>query len=266
LLEEVSRSAVRKDSFEIPKPDLDREAIAPKVIRAQRPSLTTVQSDVAAAHDKAVDERQPKKSLHYYSWMERLFDVLGATISLVLTLPLFLIVAVGVRMSGSPVIFSHRRIGRRGEAFDCYKFRSMVPDAERLLGDLLASDPEAKKEWERTHKLRNDPRVTRFGNFLRKSSLDELPQIFNVLKGDMSLVGPRPIVREELERYGNASSYFTAVRPGMTGLWQVVARSDCTYSRRVSLDKLYVKNKSIGFDIWLLWKTIGVVIKRVGAV
>ncbi|MCG8370178.1 MAG: sugar transferase [Proteobacteria bacterium] len=199
-------------------------------------------------------------------WGERVFDVVGAITIGVLSLPVSLIIAVAIRVSGSPVFFHHKRIGRDGKPFDCYKFRSMIPDAERVLRDLLASDPAAMREWERTYKLQDDPRITRLGHFLRKSSLDELPQLWNVLRGEMSLVGPRPIVQEELIRYGRYASLYTAVRPGMTGLWQVTGRSDCTYSRRVSLDKLYVLKKSIRVDLMIMLRTIKVVINRVGAV
>lgn len=141
----------------------------------------------------------------------------------------------------------------------------MVPDAEKILQELLASRPEILREWRENHKLRDDPRVTKIGQFLRKSSLDELPQLWNVIKGDMSLVGPRPIVEDEIERYGNKAKCYFSVKPGMTGLWQVMGRSNVTYSRRVSLDILYVRKQSIFLDAWVLIRTVAVVFRRIGA-
>jgi lipopolysaccharide/colanic/teichoic acid biosynthesis glycosyltransferase len=239
-----------------------REEIAPG--RAGQVLLYKEKQDVALVY-----EFRPKGLVVEYPdgwWGERVFDIVGAIMSAVLLLPVFVTVGAAIRLSGAPIFFGHERIGRGGKSFKCFKFRSMIPDAERVLQDLLRSDPGAQREWERSHKLQDDPRITKFGSFLRKSSLDELPQLWNVLKGEMSLVGPRPIVEDEVARYGKEASMYKSVRPGMTGLWQVIARSNCTYSRRVSLDKLYVKNKSITLDIWILWKTVGAVLKRVGAV
>jgi undecaprenyl-phosphate galactose phosphotransferase len=149
--------------------------------------------------------------------------------------------------------------------FPCYKFRTMHVDAEQQLRDLLASDPAARAEWEREFKLRNDPRITRIGHFLRRTSLDELPQLFNVIRGEMSLVGPRPIIQAELARYGDDVDYFLMVRPGMTGLWQVSGRNDVDYDTRVYLDTWYVKNWSLWYDIAILFKTVRVVFARKGA-
>ena len=141
----------------------------------------------------------------------------------------------------------------------------MIPDAEQALQELLRSSPEILQEWRESHKLRDDPRITKFGTFLRRSSMDELPQLWNVLKGDMSLVGPRPIVEDELERYGNKASIYMSVKPGMTGLWQILGRSNVTYSRRVSLDTWYVRKQCILLDVWILMRTAVVVFRRVGA-
>ena len=141
----------------------------------------------------------------------------------------------------------------------------MRPDAEQVLQGLIRSDPEVLREWRENHKLRDDPRVTKFGEFLRKSSADELPQLWNVLKGDMSLVGPRPVVEDELERYGNKAGAYLSVRPGMTGLWQIMGRSNVKYSRRVSLDTWYVRKQNVFFDAYILIRTAVVVLKRVGA-
>lgn len=196
---------------------------------------------------------------------KRLFDIVGAIAIGLLMLPLMLVVSIAIRITGSPIIFWHTRIGQRRRPFRCYKFRSMIPDAEEKLQEMLRSDPKALQEWRANHKLMGDPRVTRMGNFLRKSSLDELPQLWNVLKGDMSLVGPRPIVADELERYGNKAQQYCSVKPGMTGLWQISGRNKTTYSRRVSLDVLYIRKQTLRVDCWVLWQTMFVVLRRIGA-
>jgi len=197
--------------------------------------------------------------------VKRIFDVMGAlSIALVFT-PVIVVIAIIIRCGGQPVVFSHQRVGKDRKMFQCYKFRSMVPDAEQILKTMLQSDPEVLREWRESHKLRNDPRITKFGAFLRRSSLDEMPQLWNVLKGDMSLVGPRPIVEDELERYGNKAKVYLFVKPGMTGLWQVMGRSNVTYSRRVSLDTLYVRKHTVFLDAWILLRTAIVVIRRIGA-
>jgi Undecaprenyl-phosphate galactose phosphotransferase WbaP len=198
-------------------------------------------------------------------FFKRSFDIVTALSIALFSLPVIVAITIIIRLSGKPVVFSHQRVGRDRQLFQCYKFRSMIPNAEEVLQDLLYSDPEVLREWRESHKLKNDPRVTKFGQFLRKSSLDELPQLWNVLKGDMSLVGPRPVVEDELERYGGNAKFYLSVKPGVTGLWQVMGRSDVTYSRRVSMDVLYVKKQSIPFDIWVLIRTVAVVAKRVGA-
>ena len=180
--------------------------------------------------------------------------------------PILLVVAIWIyKDSSGPVIFKHTRIGKNGKPFSCYKFRSMCVDAKEKLEELLANDPEARAEWERDFKLKNDPRITQSGAFLRKTSLDELPQIFNVLRGEMSLVGPRPIIQEELERYGEHAGDYLMVKPGITGMWQVSGRSDIDYAERVSLDSWYVRNWSVWIDILLLWRTVKVVALRKGA-
>jgi lipopolysaccharide/colanic/teichoic acid biosynthesis glycosyltransferase len=163
------------------------------------------------------------------------------------------------------VLFGHRRVGAGGREFTCWKFRSMVVDAEAALAHTLAQDPRARREWERDFKLRNDPRVTQLGKFLRKSSLDELPQLFGVLAGDMSLIGPRPIVRDEVARYGSAFAEYAACRPGITGLWQISGRNDTSYAERVAIDRHYVRSWSLLGDVAILWRTLGVVLRRSGA-
>jgi undecaprenyl-phosphate galactose phosphotransferase len=174
-------------------------------------------------------------------------------------------VALLVRKSGKQVIFAHERVGRNGKSFGCLKFRSMVPNAQQRLDELLASDPIAKQEWEREFKLRNDPRITPIGNFLRKTSLDELPQLWNVLKGEMSLVGPRPVIQEEIERYGVSAAYYFKAKPGLTGLWQVSGRNDVDYDSRIDLDVWYVQNWSMLKDLIILLRTVKVVLGRGGA-
>ncbi len=196
---------------------------------------------------------------------KRLFDLITACCLLLLLSPLMLLLAWRIRQDGGPAVFAHQRVGQSGMLFPCYKFRSMVVDAKEQLERLLASSPELRTEWERDHKLKNDPRISPVGHFLRKTSLDELPQLFNVLRGEMSLVGPRPIVEAELERYGEDAEYFLMVRPGITGLWQVSGRNDVGYETRVYLDSWYVKNWSLWYDIAILFKTMRVVLRRDGA-
>ena len=180
--------------------------------------------------------------------------------------PILLFIAAWIyHDSPGPVIFKHIRIGKNGKAFPCYKFRSMCVDADAKLAELLANDPEARAEWERDFKLKNDPRITKSGAFLRKTSLDELPQLFNVLRGEMSLVGPRPIIQEELERYGEFVDDYLMVKPGITGMWQVNGRSDTTYDERVQMDSWYVRNWSVWLDFMLLWRTIKAVVAGKGA-
>jgi Undecaprenyl-phosphate galactose phosphotransferase WbaP len=196
---------------------------------------------------------------------KRLFDLVSATALLVLLSPILLLIAFALKLEGGNIFFAHQRIGKNGRKFDCYKFRSMVPNAEELLNQLLAANPALQAEWQREYKLKDDPRVSKLGDFLRRTSLDELPQLLNVLKSEMSLVGPRPIVQEELQRYGSEKSYYLMVRPGMTGLWQVSGRNDVDYETRVYLDAWYVKNWSLWYDLAILFKTIKVVFSRNGA-
>ncbi|MER9540597.1 sugar transferase [Mesorhizobium sp. M0437] len=189
--------------------------------------------------------------------LKRSFDIVGSLIGLVALSPLFVMIALLVRFSdGGPIFYGHSRIGRGGRIFPCLKFRTMVPDGERVLAAYLAANPEANAEWIATRKLKNDPRITRVGAVLRKLSLDELPQIINILQGDMSLVGPRPVVRDELEIYGNSAVYYLKSRPGLTGLWQVSGRNDVSYDSRVAFDRHYVENWSMFEDIRIIIKTV----------
>jgi lipopolysaccharide/colanic/teichoic acid biosynthesis glycosyltransferase len=189
-----------------------------------------------------------------------------ALMALVFLAPVMLAVALAVYLQdGGPVVFAHRRIGRGGRYFFCLKFRSMAIDAEQRLAGLLASDPVARAEWERDHKLRNDPRVTSLGAFLRRTSLDELPQLFNVLRGDMSLVGPRPIVDAEVSKYGRRFGSYCAVKPGITGLWQVSGRNDTTYRARVAMDCLYARQRNVVMDGLIIAATVPAVLMRRGS-
>lgn len=197
--------------------------------------------------------------------LKRAFDVVGAGMLALVFAPLMVGIVLVLGGEGGPIIYRHRRIGRHGEVFECLKFRSMVPHADRALREMLEQHPELKAEWVRDHKLRNDPRVTRLGRFLRRTSLDELPQIWNVLRGEMSLVGPRPVVREELMRYGRSLPVYLSVKPGITGLWQVTGRNDTDYRRRVALDVYYVRRQSFLLDLYILAKTTHVVLGGGGA-
>lgn len=199
------------------------------------------------------------------AWI-RAIDVTVAFCALLVFLPLMLAIATLVRLSdGGPILFRHRRVGAGGRHFACLKFRSMCVDADARLRHVLATDAAARAEWEATHKLQKDPRITAVGRLLRKSSLDELPQLINVLRGDMSLVGPRPIVDAEVARYGRHFAAYCAVRPGVTGLWQVARRHDTTYRRRVACDLLYRRARSLRLYFRILLLTVPSVILARGA-
>lgn len=199
------------------------------------------------------------------SLSKRLFDVVCSVLALAFLSPIFLFVAVLVRRDGGSALYSHERVGLGGKTFFCLKFRSMYEDSDTRLEMLLASDPKARQEWTEHYKLKQDPRITPVGHFLRESSIDELPQLVNVLKGDMSLVGPRPVIVEELGKYGDAKEAYLSVRPGLTGLWQVSGRNDLDYKTRVNLDTEYIESWSFKVDVIILLKTIRVVLERRGA-
>jgi exopolysaccharide production protein ExoY len=192
---------------------------------------------------------------------KRLIDVVLAVSGIVLLAPLLIICYVlTVAMSPGPALFRHRRVGFNGKHFDCLKFRTMATDAPERLRQLIESDPAAAAEWAADRKLRYDPRVTAIGAILRKSSLDELPQLFNVLRGDMSIVGPRPVTDEELVRYSSAVKAYLSCRPGITGLWQVSGRSTTTYAKRIACDTFYARNWSVALDVKILIVTIPAVL------
>lgn len=197
--------------------------------------------------------------------VKRAIDILGALAGLVLFGPIMLAVYLVLLVGGGKPVFAHSRLGLNGREFYCYKFRSMVLDADKVLAQHLASSPEAKAEWDASHKLKNDPRVTRLGHFLRRKSLDELPQFFNVLVGDMSLVGPRPIVRSEIKHYSAEIFRYCRCRPGLTGLWQTSGRSDLPYPDRVRLDERYIREQTVWMDMVIIKRTIGVMVTGHGA-
>ena len=204
--------------------------------------------------------------IRHIPW-KRAFDFFFSLFVLIVASPLFLTLWIIVRLSSKgPVIYSHERIGRGGVPFQCYKFRSMYPDADIRLEEILKSCPLKKEEWEATHKLKQDPRITKIGAFLRKTSLDELPQFWNVLIGDLSVVGPRPVVEKEiLNHFGPKANKILSIRPGLTGIWQVSGRNNTCYQERLRLDEHYVDNHSFLGDLKLIFKTIPEMIFSKGA-
>jgi Undecaprenyl-phosphate galactose phosphotransferase WbaP len=197
--------------------------------------------------------------------IKRLFDIVTSSVLLILLSPVFAVLFYKVHKTDGDAFYGHRRVGVTGVPFPCYKFRTMVKNSAEVLAQLLRDDPVALEQWEREFKLKDDPRITPIGHFLRRTSLDELPQLWNVLRGDMSLVGPRPVVEAELEKYGDDVDYYLHVKPGMTGLWQVSGRNDVDYETRVALDAWYVRNWSLWNDLVILIKTVRVVLQKEGA-
>ncbi len=195
-----------------------------------------------------------------YTLIKLIFDLFFASIFLITSLPLFLIIAILIKFSSrGPIFFTQERIGKNNLPFQCLKFRTMHPEAEDILENIIMKNNLLKKEFEENHKLKNDPRITNIGKFLRKTSLDEIPQFINVLKMEMSIVGPRPVVEQELEKYGEYKSKVLSIKPGITGLWQVSGRNNLTYKRRVFLDYCYVKNISLLIDLRIIIRTFGVI-------
>ncbi|MBU3111023.1 sugar transferase [Clostridium lacusfryxellense] len=198
-----------------------------------------------------------------YVRIKRLTDIVGALCGILLLSPVMILVGICIKLDSSgPVFFGHKRLGKYGQFIKVYKFRTMLPNAEELLKQLT---PKQKIEFDESFKLENDPRVTKLGHFLRKSSLDELPQLLNILKGNMSIVGPRPIIEREIENYGIYGDKLLSVKPGLTGNWQASGRSDTTYDERVRLDMEYIDNRSICMDLKIILKTFGAVIRKQGA-
>jgi lipopolysaccharide/colanic/teichoic acid biosynthesis glycosyltransferase len=236
-----------------------------------RPTNQVIRQDldkaIAWAPASKPGSDRTRSSANYPQWPtwsqlpKDIFDITGALLACLLAAPLMLLVALLIFVQDfGPIFFAHRRIGKGGREFCCYKFRTMAAHSDKLLEDFLAKDPAAALEWQRLQKLRNDPRVTKLGKFLRVSSIDELPQLFNVLKGEMSLIGPRPIVHDECARYGRYMAHYCSVTPGLTGLWQVSGRNDTTYRRRVALDVYYARNVSFKLDVSVLLKTFPVIV------
>lgn len=212
-----------------------------------------------------VNGRHNDSSSWYRNGGKRAFDIMASVAALALLFPVLVVVGFIIFLNdrGKP-LFVHKRLGQQGKSFGCLKLRSMIANAEERLKEVLEASPEARVEWEESQKLTNDPRVTRVGNFLRKTSLDELPQLFNVLRGEMSLVGPRPIVRDELPRYGEDAEAYLRVRPGLTGLWQTTGRNDVSYQERVNMDVQYERDITFTEDLRIMAMTVVTMLKRTG--
>jgi bacterial sugar transferase family protein len=212
-------------------------------------------------------EKTNKKVL--YKFTKRIIDIIGSIIGILILIPTTLIIYLArkvLKEDKGPLFYEQLRYGKNGKVFRLYKFRSMCIGADKKLKEYLENNDEAREEFEKTHKLQNDPRITKIGNFLRKSSLDELPQMINILKGDMSFVGPRPVVEKEVEEYGTNKDKFLSVRPGLTGYWQGNGRSNTTYEERMKMELYYVDNCSLWLDIKIFFKTFITVFKKEGAV
>jgi len=223
-------------------------------------------SEMVYVSEVPAGTRRPARKVSIDETLTTAMNMFLAVLALVFLAPVMLAVGLAIYLQdGGAVVFAHRRIGRGGRYFYCLKFRSMAADAEQRLAELLARDPEARAEWEKDHKLRNDPRVTKLGAFLRKTSLDELPQLFNVLRGEMSLVGPRPIVDAEIAKYGRRFRSYCAVKPGITGLWQVSGRNDVSYRTRVALDCVYARQRNLLLDGRIIAATVPAVLARRGS-
>ena len=205
-----------------------------------------------------------KASKINYKSVKRVFDLVISTIGLIMLSPIFLILAIIVKLdSKGPVFFAHTRYGKNGKKFKMYKFRTMYENAQDMINDFT---PEQMKEWKENFKLQDDPRITKVGKFLRKTSLDELPQIVNIIKGDLSIIGPRPVIEEELEKYGENKEKFLSVTPGLTGYWQANGRSSTTYKQRMEMELYYIDHISPKLDFKIFFKTIESVIKKEGAI
>ncbi len=202
-------------------------------------------------------------SKRHYHVVKRILDIILSVIGLILSIVPMLVISVLIKIeSPGPIIYVHNRIGKNGKPLPILKFRSMYVNADKMIEDF---SPELKVEWEKNFKLEHDPRITRVGAFLRRSSLDELPQLVNVLKGELSIVGPRPVVMEEVEKYGEHIDKFLSVTPGLTGYWQAYARSTCSYEQRMEMELFYVNNASFWFDVKIMIATIGAVFRGYGA-
>lgn len=232
----------------------------------RRVSLYGMEPQYFFGHDVMFLRRVNKLRTPYGRLIKRLMDIIGSVIALLIFSPLFIIISFLIKLDGGNAFYGDMRVSKDGKLFKCWKFRSMYSDAEKRLKELLDKDHKANAEYDRYCKLKNDPRITKIGKFLRKTSLDELPQLFNVLKGDMSMVGPRPLFEHEIKKYGENYGYYKSVRPGITGLWQVSGRSDTSFKQRAHFDAWYVRNWSVWHDIVIIIKTFHVVLfSRSGA-
>lgn len=218
----------------------------------------------SAAAETVTAKFNSKNKTSYVAWGKRTLDLTLGVFLFILLVPVILVLLLIVRRDGAEGIFGHKRVGQDGELFKCYKIRSMVPNAEGMLEDYLAANPDAADEWAKTQKLNDDPRVTRIGHFLRKTSLDELPQVWNVLRGDMSFVGPRPVTEPELDRYGPDQQSYLSLKPGITGVWQVKGRSDGSYSQRCQMDRYYARRIGLLLDLSLIARTALVFVRPTG--
>ena len=227
------------------------------------------ESNYIGSLDKKYIENSYTKNveLALYAFIKRFFDIIIGFIGILFLIPLTILVKIMNLLTGDtkPIIFKQKRIGKNGDAIYIYKFRSMVPNAEELLEKLMKEDPKIKEEYLTNKKLENDPRVTKTGKFIRKTSIDEFPQFINVLKGDMSIVGPRPYLFREKEDMGIYYDYVIKCKPGITGLWQVSGRSDVSFKKRLLLDRDYTLNRGINYDLKIILKTVGAVIGKKGA-
>lgn len=214
------------------------------------------------------EKRKTNKKI-MYNFIKRTIDAIGALIGIIILIPATIIIYLArkiLKEDKGPLFYEQLRYGKNGKVFRLYKFRSMCIGADKKLKEYLENNEEARKEFEKTHKLQNDPRITKIGNFLRKTSLDELPQMINILRGDMSFVGPRPVVEKEVEDYGKNKEKFLSVKPGLTGYWQVNGRSNTTYEERMKMELYYVDNCSLWLDIKIFFKTFITVFKKEGAI
>jgi len=201
------------------------------------------------------------KNKKIYTFTKDFLDIVASVTFLIIGFPIFLLIALLIKLSSSgPIFYFHKRLGKNNKYFNCVKFRTMYPESSDILENLLEKNDDIKREFEKNHKIKNDPRITPIGKILRKTSLDELPQFINVLRSEMSIVGPRPIVKEEINKYGDAFKKVSSIKPGITGLWQVSGRNNLTYRKRILLDLIYVENHNLLMDIRIIIRTIGVII------
>ena len=239
------------------------------ILSVQTDKKLPVENNIIKFDDNnKVLEQKEKKTFNEitYSFLKRTVDITASAAALLLLSPVFLVTSLAIRKdSDGPAMFTQKRIGKDGKLFEIYKFRTMVPDADKKLFEMLEKDENAREEYKLNKKLKHDPRITKVGNFLRKTSIDELPQLINVLKGDMSLVGPRPYLPREIDDMGSYYDTIIESKPGITGLWQVSGRSNTTFEERLHFDKEYNEKKSFTYDMGLLVKTVGSVVKGEGA-